>query len=147
MQELLDEAQHDLLNYVDREGCGQLIYCPLKVTLSLKRAYFSWCLEFITIFLFFCWVQRTLSLTGIFFASWTQTAELTKPDVLKASRFPSLFLRSPELLMSFYWIFANAFQIWSTLDGYEKLAEELGAISSGLKHVPAIFLGICTCLR
>ena len=48
--------------------------------------------------------------------------------------------------MSFYWIFANAFQIWSTLDGYEKLADEFEAISNGLKHVPATFLGICTCL-
>ena len=27
-------------------------------------------------------------------------------------------------MVSFYWIFANAFQIWSTLDGYEKLVEE-----------------------
>ena len=48
--------------------------------------------------------------------------------------------------MSFYWIFANAFQIWSTLDGYEKLANEFKAISNGLKHVPATFLGICTCV-
>ena len=65
----------------------------LKVTLSLKRAYFFWCLEFITIFLFFCkfGVQRMLGIAGIFFASWTQTAELTQPNVLKASRFPSLF--------------------------------------------------------
>ena len=44
--------------------------------------------------------------------------------------------------MAFYWIFANAFQIWSTLvrDGYEKLADEFEAISNGLKHVPATFL-------
>ena len=42
--------------------------------------------------------------------------------------------------MSFYLIFANAFQIWSTLDAYEKLAEEFEAISNGLKHVPATFL-------
>ena len=49
-------------------------------------------------------------------------------------------------LMSFYWIFANASQIWSTLDGYEKLADKLEAISNGLKHEPATFLGICTCL-
>ena len=48
--------------------------------------------------------------------------------------------------MQFYWIFANASQIWSTLDGYKKLADEFEAISSGLKHVPAAFLGICTCL-
>ena len=48
--------------------------------------------------------------------------------------------------MSFNWIFANASQIWATLDGYEKLADEFEAISNGLKHVPATFLGICTCL-
>ena len=48
--------------------------------------------------------------------------------------------------MLFYWIFANAFQIWSTLDGYEKLADEFEAISNGLKHVPATFLRICTSL-
>ena len=62
----------------------QRIYYSLKVTLSLKRAYFFWCLEFITIFLFFCkfGVQRMLSLAGIFFASWTQTAELTQLHVL-----------------------------------------------------------------
>ena len=48
--------------------------------------------------------------------------------------------------MSFYWIFANASQILSTLDGYEKLADEIEAISNGLKHVPATILGICTCL-
>ena len=48
--------------------------------------------------------------------------------------------------MSFYWIFANASQILSTLDGYEKLADEIAAISNGLKHVPATILGICTCL-
>ena len=47
--------------------------------------------------------------------------------------------------MSFYWIFANAFQIWSTLDCYAKLDDEFEAISNGLKHVPATFLGICTC--
>ena len=34
------------------------------------------------------------------------------------------------LLMSFYWIFANVFQIWSTLDGYEKLAGEFEAIGN-----------------
>ena len=48
--------------------------------------------------------------------------------------------------MSFCWIFANASQILSTLDGYEKLADEIEAISNGLKHVPATILGICTCL-
>ena len=48
--------------------------------------------------------------------------------------------------MSFYFIFANTSQIWSILDGYEKLADEFEAISNGLKHVPATFLGICTCL-
>ena len=48
--------------------------------------------------------------------------------------------------MSFYWILANAFQIWSTLDGYAKLADEFEAVSNGLKHVPATFLRICTCL-
>ena len=48
--------------------------------------------------------------------------------------------------MSFYWIFANASQILSILDGYEKLADEIEAISNGLKHVPATILGICTCL-
>ena len=48
--------------------------------------------------------------------------------------------------MSFYCIFANASQIWSTLDGYEKLADEFEAISNVLKHVPATFLGICKCL-
>ena len=72
----------------------------IHLTLSLKRAYFFWCLEFITIFLFFCkfGVQRTLSLAGIFFASWTQTAELTKPDALKASRFPSLVLAITRII-------------------------------------------------
>ena len=57
----------------------------MKVTLSLKRAYNFWCLEFNTIFLFFCklGVQRMLGIAGIFFASWTQTAELTQPTVLK----------------------------------------------------------------
>ena len=56
----------------------------IHLTLTLKRAYFFWCLEFITIFLFFCkfGVQRMLSLAGVFFASWTQTAELTQPGVL-----------------------------------------------------------------
>ena len=49
--------------------------------------------------------------------------------------------------MSFFWIFANASQILSTLDGYEKLADEIEAISNGLKHVPATILGIiCTSL-
>ena len=48
--------------------------------------------------------------------------------------------------MSFYWIFANASQILSTLDGYEKLADEIEAISNGLKHVTATILRICTCL-
>ena len=47
--------------------------------------------------------------------------------------------------MSFYFIFANTSQIWSILDGYEKLADEFEAISNGLKDVPTTFLGICTC--
>ena len=48
--------------------------------------------------------------------------------------------------MSFYWIFANAFQIWSTPDGYAKLDDAFEAISNGLKHVSATFLGIWTYL-
>ena len=44
------------------------------------------------------------------------------------------FKRLLLLLMSLYWIFANAFQIWSMLDGYEKLAGEFEAISNELKH-------------
>ena len=39
-----------------------------------------------------------LVLAGIFFASWTQTAELTKPDVLRASRFPSLFSAITQII-------------------------------------------------
>ena len=44
-----------------------LSYLSLKVTLTLKRAYFLGCLEFITIFLFFCkfGLQRMLSLADI----------------------------------------------------------------------------------
>ena len=44
------------------------------------------------------------------------------------------FKRLLLLLMSFYWILANAFQIWSKLDGYEKLAGKFEAISNELKH-------------
>ena len=63
-----------------------------------------------------------LSLAGIFFVSWTQTAELIKPDVLRASRFPSLFSVITRIIDVIF------FQIWSALDGYEKLAEECEAI-------------------
>ena len=53
---------------------------------------------------------------------------------------------APLLLMSFYWILANAFHIWSTLDGYEKLAGEFEAISNGLKHENAYSINHHGCL-
>ena len=70
-----------------------------------------------------------------------------KPDVLEASRFPSLVLAITRIIDVILLDIHKRIRIWSTLDGYEKLAQEFEAISNGHKHVPATFLGIWTCLR